>query len=79
VSIDFGARRSDFPALRFMAALKAARDLGLDQEAVNAAAGGLIPKYDRLVALKDRYEPDNLFRLNPNVRPSTQTGERVLA
>jgi hypothetical protein len=38
VSSDFDARRSGFPALRFMAALKAARDFGLDQEAVSAVA-----------------------------------------
>ena len=27
-------------------------------------------KYDRLVALKDRYDPDNLFCLNQNIAPS---------
>ena len=26
--------------------------------------------YPRLVALKDRYDPTNLFRLNANVKPS---------
>jgi FAD/FMN-containing dehydrogenase len=28
-------------------------------------------KYQRLVALKDQYDPDNLFRLNQNIPPST--------
>jgi FAD/FMN-containing dehydrogenase len=27
-------------------------------------------KYERLVALKDKYDPENLFRLNQNIKPS---------
>src|SRR5690606_13449048 len=38
------------------------------QERVRAAYGAA--KYDRLVALKNRYHPTNLFRLNQNILPS---------
>jgi FAD/FMN-containing dehydrogenase len=31
-------------------------------------------KYERLVALKDRYDPTNLFSLNQNVKPSGAAG-----
>jgi FAD/FMN-containing dehydrogenase len=36
-------------------------------EPIRAAYG---PNYDRLVALKNRYDPTNLFRLNPNIKPT---------
>jgi FAD/FMN-containing dehydrogenase len=47
------------------------------EDRVRGAFGG--EKYARLVALKDRYDPDNLFHLNQNIRPSAQTGQPVPA
>ena len=41
-------------------------------ERVRAAYGAA--KYDRLVALKNRYDPTNFFRFNQNIAPTTQPG-----
>ncbi len=45
--------------------------IGDDQEKIRANFGA---NYDRLVKLKDRYDPNNLFRLNANVLPSRTAG-----
>jgi FAD/FMN-containing dehydrogenase len=36
-------------------------------------------KHERLVELKDRYDPENLFRLNQNIEPSKRAEESALA
>ena len=41
------------------------------EERVREAYGA---HYERLVALKDKYDPTNLFRLNQNIRPMAQRG-----
>ena len=48
-------------------ALNFVMDEGIER--VRAAFGP--DKYERLVALKDKYDPGNLFRRNQNIKPST--------
>ena len=42
-------------------------DLSLDDE--DRVRSGYGANYERLAALKQKYDPDNLFRLNPNIKP----------
>jgi len=46
----------------------------VDNARVRSAFG--FDKYRRLVAIKDKYDPDNVFRMNQNVLPSTMPSGR---
>jgi len=39
------------------------------EERVKKTYGG---NYDRLVEIKKKYDPDNFFRVNQNIKPSTE-------
>jgi len=43
---------------------------GLQEEGEAMMKGAYGPHYARLAALKAKYDPDNLFRLNHNIEPA---------
>ena len=43
----------------------------VDKESVHAVDRNYQGNHARLVQVKNRYDPDNLFRLNANVLPTT--------
>ena len=47
------------------------------QERVRQAYGAA--KYERLVALKARFDPDNVFRMNQNIAPAARRDEKPLS
>ena len=63
------ARRTSDAMRPFMSGGAYVNYLGADasQDVVRTAYG---PAFVRLVALKDRYDPHNVFRLNQNIRPT---------
>jgi hypothetical protein len=44
------------------------REVDEGAERIKAAYG--VEKYQHLVALKNKYDPTNLFRLNQNIKPT---------
>ena len=46
----------------------------LNEDSADKTTGNYGANYPRLVNLKNRYDPTNLFRLNANIRPTLATG-----
>jgi FAD/FMN-containing dehydrogenase len=72
-----GAGRASAAALRPFSTGASYLNFTPESDRVRDAYGE--EKYARLVALKDAYDPANLFRLNQNIRPSQPAPEAALA
>jgi FAD/FMN-containing dehydrogenase len=71
-----GSTRAFAAAMRPFSTGGAYLNFALEDDRVRDAYGDA--KYARLVALKDKYDPGNLFRLNQNIRPSLAATEAAL-
>lgn len=70
--------RECWEAMRpFLAADSYGNYLADEGEAVARAAYG--PNYDRLAALKNKYDPTNFFRLNHNIKPTLENPVKISA
>ena len=70
--------RECWEAMRpFLAADSYGNYLADEGEAVARAAYG--PNYDRLVSLKNKYDPTNFFRLNHNIKPTAENPVKISA
>jgi len=49
------------------------------QSELDGARGNYGPAYERLTAIKRKYDPKNLFRLNDNIQPAAQGVSRSIA
>lgn len=47
---------------------------GFGEEKEALVRSSYAPNYERLVALKTKYDPTNLFRMNQNIKPRRETG-----
>ena len=69
ISTDKNYRREDWEALHPYSAGGAYVNFMMDegQERIKATYR---ENFERLVAIKNEYDPDNLFRVNQNIRPT---------
>jgi hypothetical protein len=51
---------------------------GLENESEERVKAAYGDKYDRLTRIKAKYDPDNFFRVNQNIKPARRVASRVL-
>jgi FAD/FMN-containing dehydrogenase len=51
----------------------------VSDEGDDSARAAYGPNYDRLVALKNKYDPTNFFRMNHNIKPTGEVPAAAIA